>query len=52
MKPNFEVIVGIDVVFLLLPTARAGAWGDFGIAVALASMTVVLWIWLRVSADA
>jgi hypothetical protein len=51
MKRFFNVIMGIDVAMLLLPTCWMGPQAEFWIAATLAAATAVLWVGLKVPSD-
>ena len=51
MKKFFNVIMGIDVLLLLLPTCWLGSQAEFWIAATLATTTAVLWVCLKMSRD-
>ena len=49
MKRAFNVILGLDLLLLLLPTRGLGAVGEFWIAATLAAATALLWVCLKAS---
>ena len=51
MKRVFNIIIGLDVLLLLLPTRRLGSRGEFWIAAILAVATAVLWVCLKAARD-
>jgi hypothetical protein len=51
MKKFFNVIMGVDLALLLLPTCWLGSKAEFWIAATLALTTAVLWVCLKVPSE-